>query len=59
MGIKFEITKEPDFRKVAKNLVKVEKPCVEELQDLMECMKVRLSISQHPACMHAFGPQAA
>lgn len=38
MRNKFEI-REPDNRKVAKNLVSVEKPCVAELSALMECMK--------------------
>ena len=33
--------KEPDFRNVAKKLVRVEKPCLAELSSLMDCMKVR------------------
>ncbi len=40
MGINITIDKEPDYRKVAKKLVKVDKPCVQELSALMDCMKV-------------------
>lgn len=38
---KIKIDREPDYRKVAKNLVEVERPCVTELSALLECMRVR------------------
>ncbi|KAG1674146.1 hypothetical protein FOA52_015777 [Chlamydomonas sp. UWO 241] len=37
MGV--TVGREPDYRKVAKNMVTVDKPCVAELSALMECMK--------------------
>ena len=45
--------KEPDFRNVAKKLVRVEKPCVAELSTLMDCMKVSLRNDQR--MLHAVG----
>jgi hypothetical protein len=40
MGYSLPELPEPDYRNVAKKLVKVEKPCVPELMGLMDCMKV-------------------
>ena len=41
MGLHAPITKEPDWRNVARKAGKAEKPCVLELSALMDCMKVR------------------
>eukprot|EP00798_Chlamydomonas_sp_ICE-L_P023068 gene23068-30260_t len=51
MGVKFEITRDPDYRKVAKKLVKVDKPCTVELIAMMDCMKRKSATDADTGCM--------
>lgn len=60
MGVKFEITKEPDMNRTIKKIVKFQPPCTMELMALMDCFKVRHSplrsadpcvLAHHAYCM--------